>query len=84
MTRRPGTKKEVGMSEAEASEIHNKARPEPSSPHGVCRLILEFDGEVVERVDPQSGWLHRGTEKLIETRDLCRRRPTSTGSFAAP
>jgi len=36
------------------------------SAHGVLRLILELDGEVVERVDPHIGLLHRGTEKLIE------------------
>jgi NADH-quinone oxidoreductase subunit D len=38
------------------------------SAHGVLRLILELDGEVVERVDPHIGLLHRGTEKLIETK----------------
>lgn len=34
--------------------------------HGVLRLVLELDGEVVERADPHIGLLHRGTEKLIE------------------
>ena len=34
--------------------------------HGVLRLLLELDGEVVTRVDPHIGFLHRGTEKLIE------------------
>jgi NADH-quinone oxidoreductase subunit D len=34
--------------------------------HGVLRLVLELDGEVVERVDPHIGLLHRGTEKLLE------------------
>src|SRR5208337_5371861 len=34
--------------------------------HGVLRLVLELDGEVVDRVDPHIGLLHRGTEKLIE------------------
>src|ERR1700738_3776248 len=34
--------------------------------HGVLRLVLELDGEVVKRVDPHIGFLHRGTEKLIE------------------
>lgn len=34
--------------------------------HGVLRLILELDGEVVTRADPHIGFLHRGTEKLIE------------------
>ena len=36
--------------------------------HGVLRLVLELDGEVVERVDPHIGLLHRGTEKLIEAK----------------
>ena len=36
--------------------------------HGVLRLILDLDGEVVERADPHIGLLHRGTEKLIETK----------------
>uniref|UniRef100_UPI0025D937E1 NADH-quinone oxidoreductase subunit D n=1 Tax=Phenylobacterium sp. TaxID=1871053 RepID=UPI0025D937E1 len=36
--------------------------------HGVLRLVLELDGEVVERVDPHIGLLHRGTEKLMEAR----------------
>lgn len=42
--------------------------PEHPSAHGVLRLVLELDGEVVERVDPHIGLLHRGTEKLIETK----------------
>lgn len=40
--------------------------PQHPAAHGVLRLILEMDGEVVERVDPHIGFLHRGTEKLIE------------------
>ena len=40
--------------------------PQHPSAHGVLRLVLELDGEVVERVDPHIGFLHRGTEKLIE------------------
>jgi NADH-quinone oxidoreductase subunit D len=40
--------------------------PQHPAAHGVLRLILELDGEVVERVDPHIGLLHRGTEKLIE------------------
>jgi len=42
--------------------------PEHPSAHGVLRLVLELDGEIVERVDPHVGLLHRGTEKLIETK----------------
>src|ERR687888_469518 len=40
--------------------------PQHPAAHGVLRLIMELDGEVVERVDPHIGLLHRGTEKLIE------------------
>jgi NADH-quinone oxidoreductase subunit D len=42
--------------------------PQHPAAHGVLRLILELDGELVERVDPHIGLLHRGTEKLIEAR----------------
>ena len=37
--------------------------PQHPAAHGVLRLVLELDGEVVERVDPHIGLLHRGTEK---------------------
>jgi len=40
--------------------------PQHPAAHGVLRLVLELDGEIVERVDPHVGLLHRGTEKLIE------------------
>src|SRR5919202_5426282 len=40
--------------------------PQHPAAHGVMRLVLEMDGEVVERADPHIGLLHRGTEKLIE------------------
>lgn len=40
--------------------------PQHPAAHGVLRLVLEMDGEVVERVDPHIGLLHRGTEKLME------------------
>src|SRR6476659_1830214 len=40
--------------------------PQHPAAHGVLRLVLELDGEVVQRVDPHIGLLHRGTEKLIE------------------
>ncbi|MDP2109127.1 MAG: NADH-quinone oxidoreductase subunit D, partial [Rhodocyclaceae bacterium] len=42
--------------------------PQHPSAHGVLRLVLELDGEVVVRADPHIGLLHRGTEKLMETR----------------
>ena len=42
--------------------------PQHPAAHGVLRLILDLDGEVVDRVEPHIGLLHRGTEKLIENK----------------
>src|SRR2546423_1253330 len=42
--------------------------PQHPAAHGVLRLVLELDGEVIERADPHIGLLHRATEKLAETR----------------
>jgi NADH-quinone oxidoreductase subunit D len=42
--------------------------PQHPAAHGVLRLVLELDGEVIERADPHVGLLHRGTEKLAETK----------------
>jgi NADH-quinone oxidoreductase subunit D len=42
--------------------------PQHPAAHGVLRLILELDGEVVKKADPHIGLLHRGTEKLIENK----------------
>ena len=52
-------------------EMHNYSinfGPQHPAAHGVLRLVLEMDGEVVERADPHIGLLHRGTEKLMEYR----------------
>ena len=40
--------------------------PQHPAAHGVMRMVLEMDGETIERADPHIGLLHRGTEKLIE------------------
>jgi len=40
--------------------------PQHPAAHGVLRLVLELNGEIIERADPHIGLLHRGTEKLIE------------------
>src|SRR3546814_20256390 len=40
--------------------------PQHPAAHGVLRMVMEMNGEVVERIDPHIGLLHRGTEKLIE------------------
>ncbi len=54
------------MPETEIRNFNINFGPQHPAAHGVLRLVLELDGEVVERVDPHVGLLHRGTEKLIE------------------
>jgi NADH dehydrogenase (ubiquinone) Fe-S protein 2 len=49
--------------------------PQHPSAHGVLRLILELDGEIVEKADPHIGLLHRGTEKLIEYKNYTQALP---------
>ncbi|KEP71047.1 NADH-quinone oxidoreductase subunit D [Thioclava sp. BHET1] len=49
--------------------------PQHPAAHGVLRMVLELDGEVVERVDPHIGLLHRGTEKLMESRTYLQNLP---------
>src|SRR5207302_9091123 len=57
---------EAIMAEAAQRNFTLNFGPQHPAAHGVLRLVLELDGEVVERVDPHIGLLHRGTEKLIE------------------
>ncbi|MBV9054439.1 MAG: NADH-quinone oxidoreductase subunit D [Hyphomicrobiales bacterium] len=54
------------MAEAALRNFTVNFGPQHPAAHGVLRLVLELDGEVVTRVDPHIGLLHRGTEKLIE------------------
>jgi len=54
------------MAETEIRNFTINFGPQHPAAHGVLRLVLELDGEVVKRVDPHIGLLHRGTEKLIE------------------
>jgi NADH-quinone oxidoreductase subunit D len=54
------------MTETQLRNFTINFGPQHPAAHGVLRLVLELDGEVVERVDPHIGLLHRGTEKLIE------------------
>lgn len=54
------------MAEVDIKNFNVNFGPQHPAAHGVLRLILELDGEVVERADPHVGLLHRGTEKLIE------------------
>ena len=56
----------VTMAESEVRTFNINFGPQHPAAHGVLRLVLELDGEIVERVDPHIGLLHRGTEKLIE------------------
>jgi NADH-quinone oxidoreductase subunit D len=49
--------------------------PQHPAAHGVLRLVLELDGEIVERTDPHIGLLHRGTEKLMESRTYLQNLP---------
>src|SRR3977135_2247549 len=54
------------MAEAALRNFTLNFGPQHPAAHGVLRLVLELDGEVLERVDPHIGLLHRGPEKLIE------------------
>ena len=54
------------MAEAQISNYTINFGPQHPAAHGVLRLVLELDGEIVQRADPHIGLLHRGTEKLIE------------------
>lgn len=54
------------MPETDIRQFNINFGPQHPAAHGVLRLVLELDGEIVERVDPHIGLLHRGTEKLIE------------------
>ncbi|WP_322988031.1 MULTISPECIES: NADH-quinone oxidoreductase subunit D [unclassified Hoeflea] len=56
------------MNEHNVRNFNINFGPQHPAAHGVLRLVLELDGEIVERVDPHIGLLHRGTEKLIEAK----------------
>jgi len=58
--------KEIASSEPRKRNFNINFGPQHPAAHGVLRLVLELDGEVVERADPHIGLLHRGTEKLLE------------------
>src|SRR5580658_4242700 len=57
---------EKGLTTVEIDSHAINFGPQHPAAHGVLRLILELDGEIVKRADPHIGLLHRGTEKLIE------------------
>lgn len=56
------------MAEVDIKNLTLNFGPQHPAAHGVLRLVMELDGEVVERCDPHIGLLHRGTEKLIEAK----------------
>lgn len=59
---------EVTKPEVDVKNMTLNFGPQHPAAHGVLRLVLEMDGEVVERADPHIGLLHRGTEKLMENK----------------
>ena len=63
------------MAEVDIRNFNINFGPQHPAAHGVLRLVLELDGEVVERVDPHIGLLHRGTEKLIEQKTYLQAMP---------
>ena len=54
------------MADVQIKNLTVNFGPQHPAAHGVLRLVLEMDGEIIERADPHIGLLHRGTEKLIE------------------
>ncbi|MBE1237085.1 NADH-quinone oxidoreductase subunit D [Phaeovibrio sulfidiphilus] len=56
------------MAQVEIKSYELNFGPQHPAAHGVLRLVMELSGEIIERVDPHIGLLHRGTEKLIETK----------------
>ena len=74
----PTTPGEVRTNTSKVIEVDNHTinfGPQHPAAHGVLRLILEMDGEVVERADPHIGLLHRGTEKLMEYKSYIQSTP---------
>ncbi len=63
------------MAEKQIKNMMLNFGPQHPAAHGVLRLVLEMDGEIVERVDPHIGLLHRGTEKLIENKTYLQAMP---------
>ena len=54
------------MTDTKIKPITMNFGPQHPAAHGVLRLVMEMDGEIIKRADPHIGLLHRGTEKLIE------------------
>ena len=63
------------MSERRVKSFVLNSGPQHPAAHGVLRLVVQLNGELVERSDPHVGFLHRGTEKLIEYRSYLKSLP---------
>ena len=63
------------MSETHIKNLTLNFGPQHPAAHGVLRMVLEMDGEIIERADPHIGLLHRGTEKLIEHKTYAQATP---------
>jgi len=70
-----GSHNDVLTGEQKIRNFNINFGPQHPAAHGVLRLILELDGEIVERCDPHIGLLHRGTEKLMESRTYLQNLP---------
>ncbi|MFQ5624122.1 MAG: NADH-quinone oxidoreductase subunit D [Paracoccaceae bacterium] len=69
------SRNEVRTGEQRIRNFNINFGPQHPAAHGVLRMVLELDGEVVERADPHIGLLHRGTEKLMESRTYLQNLP---------
>ncbi|MDF1620100.1 NADH-quinone oxidoreductase subunit D [Pseudothioclava nitratireducens] len=67
--------KDVLTGEQQIRNFNINFGPQHPAAHGVLRMVLELDGEIVERADPHIGLLHRGTEKLMESRTYLQNLP---------
>ena len=72
---RDTTSDDVQTQEQSIRNFNINFGPQHPAAHGVLRMVLELDGEVVQRVDPHIGLLHRGTEKLMESRTYLQNLP---------
>ncbi|MFN3647590.1 MAG: NADH-quinone oxidoreductase subunit D [Gemmobacter sp.] len=70
-----GTFNDAQTGEQKIRNFNINFGPQHPAAHGVLRLVLELDGEIVERADPHVGLLHRGTEKLMESRTYLQNLP---------
>ncbi|MEM9146120.1 MAG: NADH-quinone oxidoreductase subunit D [Pseudomonadota bacterium] len=70
-----GSKADILTAEQRIRNFNINFGPQHPAAHGVLRLVLELDGEIVDRCDPHIGLLHRGTEKLMESRTYLQNLP---------